>query len=140
MVSFDVQSLFTSVPTDKALDVITRRLIEDETLEDGSTLTPGQVTMLLGIYLKATYFMYPPTVLQTNRRGSIGLPSLFCSCQHLYGVEEEVAIGTFPSPVRFWKRYVADTFCFLQKTAVDEVLQHLNTISPTIKFTVSMIN
>ena len=49
---------------------------------------------------------------------------------------EEVAVSTSPSPVRFWKRYVDDTFCFLQKTAVDEVLQHLNTISSTIKFTV----
>ena len=48
MVSFDVQSLFTNVPIDKALEVINRRLTEDGTLEDRSTLTPGQITMLLG--------------------------------------------------------------------------------------------
>lgn len=49
---------------------------------------------------------------------------------------DEVAITTSPSQIKFWKRYVDDTFCFMRKGAVDEVLQHLNTISPTIKFTV----
>ena len=39
------------------------------------------------------------------------------------------------APIRFWIRNVDDTFCFLQKSAV-EVLQHLNTILPTINFIV----
>ena len=48
VVSFDVQSLFTNVPIDKALELINRKLADDETLEDRSILTPGQVTMFFG--------------------------------------------------------------------------------------------
>ena len=48
MVSFDVKFLFTSVPIDKALDVINGRLTDDETLGDRST----HPTILLGICLK----------------------------------------------------------------------------------------
>ena len=44
------ESLFTNDPIDKALEVINRRLAEDETLEDRSLLTQGQVTMLLGMH------------------------------------------------------------------------------------------
>ena len=136
MVSFDVQSLFTNVPIDKALEVINRRLAEDETLEDRSSLTPGQVTMLLGICLKTTYFMYHQQFYEKAEGAAMGSPVSPVVANIFMEFMEEVAISTSPSPVRFWKRYVDDTFCFLQKTAVDEVLQHLNTISPTIKFTV----
>ena len=49
---------------------------------------------------------------------------------------EEAAIATSPSPVRFWRRYIDDTFCFLQESSVKVVLNHLNSISPSINFTV----
>ena len=136
MVSFDVQSLFTSVPIDKALEVINRRLTDDGTLEDRSTLTPGQVTMLLGVCLKTTYFIYHQQFYEQAEGAAMGSPVSPVVANIFMEFVEEVAINTSPSPLRFWKRYVDDTFCFLQKTAVDEVLQHLNSISPTIKFTV----
>ena len=139
MVSFDVQSLFTNVPIDKALEVINRRLAEDETQGDRSTLTPGQVTMLLGICLKTTYFMHHQQFYEQTEGAAMGSPVSPVVANIFMEFVEEVAISTSPSPVRFWKRYVDDTFCFLQKTAVDEVLQHLNTISPTIKFTVEPV-
>ena len=49
---------------------------------------------------------------------------------------EETAIATSPLPIRFWRRYVDDTFCFLQKSSVEAVLSHLNSISPSINFTI----
>lgn len=57
MASFDVQSLFTSVPVGKALEVINKKLLEDEALEDRTALTPEKGTLLLGICLHMTYFM-----------------------------------------------------------------------------------
>ena len=52
---------------------------------------------------------------------------------------EEAALSSSPSPVRFWKRYADDKFCFLQRTAVDTILEHLNGISPSIAFTVEQV-
>ena len=51
LVIFDVHSLFTNVLVDK-------RLMEDETLEDRTTLTLDEVNILLGICLRTTYFVY----------------------------------------------------------------------------------
>lgn len=58
MVSFDVQSLFTNVPIDKTLNVIDKRWVEDEKQNDRTTLSMEKVTLLLGICLQTTYFMY----------------------------------------------------------------------------------
>lgn len=62
MVSSDVQSLFTNVSTDKASEVINRRLIEDRTLEIRTTLTPGQVTMFLEIIMSKDYAFHVATI------------------------------------------------------------------------------
>ena len=58
MVSFDIKSLFTNVPIDEALELIHRLLLEDETLGDRTARTADQVTHLLNLCLRSTYFMY----------------------------------------------------------------------------------
>ena len=56
MVSFDVSSLFTNVPVDKAEHVIHDKLQEDENLEDRTTLSPDRVqNSLRYVCLKSTY-------------------------------------------------------------------------------------
>ena len=37
---------------------------------------------------------------------------------------------------RLWKRYVDDTLCIIGSNEVDELLLHINSIRPSIKFTV----
>ena len=49
---------------------------------------------------------------------------------------EEMVMQHPPLPVRFWRRYVDDTFSFLRRSSVERVLNHLNSISPSITFTV----
>ena len=49
---------------------------------------------------------------------------------------EEEALRTSPHEVRCWKRYVDDNFCFLGRATVDTVLNHLNSLYPSIQFTV----
>lgn len=51
---------------------------------------------------------------------------------------EEAALNTSPSPIRFWRRYMSmyvNNTCFLQKTAVNMVLNYLNGIPLSITFT-----
>ena len=49
---------------------------------------------------------------------------------------EELVLATSPQSIRFWRRYVDATFCFLNKTTVEKTLKHLNSINPSIHFTV----
>ena len=51
---------------------------------------------------------------------------------------EELALESAPSRPRFWKRYVDDTCCIMQRDAVEPLLRHLNEVRPTIKFTMEL--
>ena len=51
---------------------------------------------------------------------------------------EELALESAPSKPKLWKRYVDDTCCILRKDDVDELLRHLNSIRPTIEFTMGV--
>ena len=47
LASFDVSSLFTNVPVNEAVEVIQERLIEDETLQGRTDLSPVEIADLL---------------------------------------------------------------------------------------------
>ena len=56
--SYDVTSLFTSVPIDPALNVIKDLLEKDEKLNDGTVLSVQDILELLGFCLHNTYFSF----------------------------------------------------------------------------------
>ena len=49
---------------------------------------------------------------------------------------ENRAISTALHPPRIWKRYVDDTFVLQHQAHKEEFLQHINTVDPSIQFTV----
>ena len=51
---------------------------------------------------------------------------------------EELALQLVPLRPRFWKRYVDDTCCIMKKDEVEPLLNHLNGVRPTIKFTMEL--
>ena len=56
--SFDVVSLFTSIPLETARAIVLNRLSNDCTLEDRTNLTITELTEALDICLTSTYFTY----------------------------------------------------------------------------------
>ena len=54
MVSFDVESLFTDVRIDAAVEAALQKLENDLSLADRTTLTPAQITDLLTFVLRST--------------------------------------------------------------------------------------
>ena len=48
---------------------------------------------------------------------------------------ESRALTSFTSPPRFWKRYVDDTCCAIRTDSVEDFHRHLNSIEPSIQFT-----
>ena len=58
LLSFDVVSLFTSIPEDLAIQVATDVLSNDETLQDRSTIPVDDNVDLLDFCLSTTNFKY----------------------------------------------------------------------------------
>ena len=58
MVSFDVRSLFTSVPVKHVLLAVKRRLDEEEKMQGRCGFASGMVMRLLELCLNTTYFKF----------------------------------------------------------------------------------
>ena len=101
-----------------------------------TNLTPEEVTMLLEVCLRTTYFVYQHKYYEQTDGAAMGSPvSPVVANIFMEHVEEE-ALRTSPHEVWCWKRYVDGTFCFLGRATVDPVLNHLNSLYPSIQFTV----
>ena len=58
LVSFDVKSLFTSIPVDEAISICEERLKGDDTLEKRTKMKVGTIVKLLQFCLKSTEFVH----------------------------------------------------------------------------------
>ena len=51
---------------------------------------------------------------------------------------EEMALTSAPDKPALWKRYVDDIWCIVKKGKEEELLDHLNSVRPSIKFTMEL--
>ena len=138
LVSFDITSLFTNVPTEEAVEVIHRKLAEEEDLVERTPLSPERIAELLQLYLKSTYFSYNGEFYEQREGVTMSFP-VSAEVANLYmEFFEELALQSAPSRPRFWKWYMDDTCYIMQRDAVEPLLHHLNEVCPTIKFTMEL--
>ncbi|KAL9966997.1 hypothetical protein ACROYT_G025149 [Oculina patagonica] len=135
MVSFDVESLFTNVPIDGAVQAALRKLENDPSLADRTTLTPAQITDLLTFVLRSTYFQYNGSIYEQREGAVMGSPVSAVIANLYMESFEEQAISSSSYKPKIWKRYVDDTFTILDRENVDSFLKHLNIQQPSIRFT-----
>ena len=135
MVSFDVESLFTNVPIDDAVQATLRKLENDPSLADRTTLTPAQIADLLNFVLRSTYFQYNGSIYEQREGAAMGSPVSAVIANLYMESFEEQAIASSSHKPKIWKRYVDDTFTILDRENVDSFLQHLNNQQPSIRFT-----
>ena len=74
LVSYDVTALFTSVPVDKALEVITRKLHEDDNLPSRTEPSITQIDDLLDFCLNTTFSLYDGVHYQQTHAAAMGSP------------------------------------------------------------------
>ena len=136
--SFDVVSLFTRVPVDRAIEVANSKLLADETLSDRTALSPKEIIRLLEFCLNATYLCHQGRFFQQTFGTAMGSPVSVTVANLVMEDVETRAISNSTHTPFFWKRYVDDVCTALQKSHVEEFKDHLNTIEPTIQFTVEL--
>ena len=135
MMSFDIESLFTSVPIEPSIEIIKKLLEDDTSLHQRTKMTVNQISCLLEFCLKTTYFTFQGKFFEQVKGAAMGSP-ISPIVANLFMEDLEIkALSTTPTPPTLWKRFVDDTFIIIQKSHKETFLQHLNSIDVNIHFT-----
>ena len=135
MVSFDVTSLYTTIPIDQALLIIRDLLEHDEKLADRTLLSPRQILDLLDILLRTTYFKFNGDFYQQTDGAAMGGPTSAIVSEIYLQSLETTSITTADHPPKVWERHVDNVFSIVHKTCIQELLEHIDNLHPQTQFT-----
>ena len=109
MISFDVKLIFTIVPLDRIVDIILRRTFDNQEIQ--TTLWKKELKELLILCTKNIYFNFGGKTFLSVAKGSpLGLVLADILMVYL----ENVLVPTLTEYMKFWKRYVDGTICFVK--------------------------
>lgn len=135
LVSFDVVSLFTSVPIRLATETCAAALEDDPTLPERTPIDVPDLKRLLLFCLENTYFVFEGAFYKqvhgTPMGASISVTASNLTMEWL----ESRALASFNTPPKVFLRYVDDVFCIIQREKIPSFLSHLNSIEASIQFT-----
>ena len=135
LVSFDVVSLFTSVPVDKVLGLVLDLLSSDESLASRTSPDIPDITIGFEHCFFSTVFSYRNSFFKQIYGTPMG-SCIFSIIASIYMEHIEHTAITFHTPPSLWLRYVDDTFCILNKDHINDFHTHLNSICSHIQFTI----
>ena len=137
LVSFDVKSLFTSIPVSEAIEICERRLQMDKTLSKRTSMDVNTIISPIRFCLTNTSFLYGGKPYQQLDGVAMGSPlSPVIANIFMADLEEKALAGasedTAPS---MWKRYVDDIISVVKRKKGQQLLEYLNAQHGQIKFT-----
>ena len=132
--SYNVSSLFTSVPIDPALSIIRDLLEKGEKLNDRTVLSVQNIMELLGFCLHNTDFSFQNKFYEQVEGAAMGSPISPIVANLYTEYFEGKALRSASNPP-VWYRFVDDTWVIKQQSSKQEFLEHINKVDPAIKFT-----
>ena len=140
LVSFDVVSLFTKIPVDLAIKVAEKRLKQDASLGQRTSLAVEDLIDLLSFCLNTTQFTYNGTYYQQVFGTAMGSPVSAAITNMVMEDVEQRALASSPVQPLFWKRYVDDVISAVSGNEAERLLLHLNSVEQSIQFTIGREN
>ncbi|OXA56044.1 hypothetical protein Fcan01_09800 [Folsomia candida] len=134
MVSFDVVSMFTKVPIQETLNFIEHRLRTTNEWKKTTKLEVEDLMDLLKICAENTYFTWRGGLFKQTEGSPMGSPISAIFAELFMEFLEESLIK-HNSDIKFWRRFVDDTFSIIKSRKAKQILKKLNNFHPNIKFT-----
>nr|VZI46703.1 unnamed protein product [Spirometra erinaceieuropaei] len=131
MVSFDVTSLFTSIPPNLAREVLRKRL--EEAYDETQNALKIEHLMKLFESYQQTLFIFARETYEQIKGAPMGLPLSGLVAELVLQELEKIAF-TQHEPV-FWRCYVDDAFVIVKKGMLQHFHSLLNAVFHDIKFT-----
>ena len=138
IVSFDVTSLFTSIPVDLALEIVKFELENTDVWSEHTKLTAKQIYDLVKFVLKNSFFVFKGKYYHQISGCAMGSPVSAVIAELVMQRVEKIALETSPVPIRWWKRYVDDSNACLKQADIQAFHNHINTINRNIQFTIEI--
>nr|VZI45626.1 unnamed protein product [Spirometra erinaceieuropaei] len=131
MVSFDVVSLFTSIPQALAVETLSDLLRQNYDEGDGQP-TAQDLIELMGHCLK-TFFTFEGITYEQIKGTPMGPPISGLIAEAVLQKLEKRLFAEYKP--KFWARYVDDTFVIIDQDKISYYEELLNSIIPDLQFT-----
>ena len=136
LISFDVSSLFTSVPLEYTINIILKRIYDNQEVQ--TSIEREVMKELLLLCTKNVHFTFNNKIYRQTDGVAMGSP-LGPVISGIFMVElERTVIPQLSDHMLPWKRYVDDTIAWINPDTVQIVTDKLNGFHENIKFTHEM--
>ncbi len=133
MISFDVVSLFTSIPLDTAKRITDELLTNDSSWQARTGLNKDDILELLDLCL-STEFSFRNSYYRQISGTPMGSPlSSFLAEAVMQDLERRSVTNN--NDIKTWDRYVDDVIATVKKDKTDDILQTINNTTKNIRFT-----
>nr|VZI17091.1 unnamed protein product [Spirometra erinaceieuropaei] len=131
MVSFDVTSLFTSIPPNVAREALRKRL--EEAYDETQYVLKIEHLIRLFEFCQQTFFTFAGETYEQIKGTPMASPISGLVAELVLQELEKIAF--LQHEPMFWCRYVDDTFVIVKKGMLQHFHSLLNAVFPDIKFT-----
>ena len=134
MVSFDVTSLYTSIPIIHTLNII-KDYVNDDQFTRKTAIPQDKFFDLVNLVLTTAWYTFNCQFYQKTDGVAMGGPASSTIAEIYMQAHERTAISTALHPPKVWERFVDDVYSILKRTHLENVFQHINNLHQNIKFT-----
>ena len=125
MISFDVTSLYTSIPIIDTLNIIKDYGNNDDQFTRKTTIPQGKFLDLFHLVLTNTWYTFNSQFYQRTDGVAMGSPASSTTAEIYMQNYECTAMTTALHPPKVWERLVDDVYYILKRTHLENFFHHI---------------
>jgi len=135
LISLDVRSLFTNIPSELVLEAISNRWVY---IQNNTKITQNEFILAVKFIMDSTYFIFDNTIYKQIFGTPMGSPLSPVLADMVMQDLEVKAINNLDFSVPLYYRYVDDILLLTPADKVDIILNSFNNIHDRLSFTIEL--